>query len=118
MKKRKSSLRKYKKITPRIIAQEAKRGDALAKEIFAEIGFYIGVGLSNIISLFDPEVIIVSGGISRAGKVLFESMRKTAEQRIMGAQYRKFKIIPGKLGDDAGILGAVYFAGNFSTSST
>ena len=117
MKKRKSSLRKYKKITPRIIAQEAKRGDALAKEIFTEIGFYIGVGLSNIISLFDPEVIIVSGGISRAGKVLFESMRKTAEQRIMGAQYRKFKIIPGKLGDDAGILGAVYFARNFSTSS-
>jgi len=110
LKKRKSSLRKYKKITPYIIAQEAKRGDTLAKEIFAEIGFYIGIGLSNIISLFDPEVIIVSGGISRAGKVLFDSIRKTADERIMGAQYRDFKIIPGKLGDDAGILGAVYFA--------
>ncbi|MGB3341417.1 MAG: ROK family protein [bacterium] len=118
MRKQKSTLRKYKKITPYIIAQEAKRGDVLAKEIFAEIGFYIGIGLSNIISLFDPEVIIVSGGISRAGKILFDSIRKTADERIMGSVYRDFKIIPGKLGDDAGILGAVYFASSFSTRST
>lgn len=110
MKRRLSSLSKYQKITPRIIAQEAKKGDAVCKEIFAEIGFYIGIGISNIISLFDPEVIIVSGGISRAGNILFDSIRKTAKERIMGAQYRDFKIIPGKLGDDAGILGAVYFA--------
>ena len=112
IKKRKSSLAKYKKITPRIIAQEAKKGDTLSKEIFAEIGFFIGIGISNIISLFDPEVIIVSGGVSRAGNILFDSIRKTANQRIMGAQYRDFKIIPGKLGDDAGILGAVYFSKN------
>jgi glucokinase len=110
MRKQKSTLRKYKKITPRIIAQEAKRGEAVSKAIFAEIGFYIGIGLSNIISLFDPEVIIISGGVARAGNILFDSIRKTADQRIMGAQYRDFKIIPGKLGDDAGILGAVYFA--------
>jgi glucokinase len=115
MRKQKTTLRKYKEITPRIIAQEAKRGDVLAKEIFAEIGFYIGIGLSNVISLFDPEMIIVSGGISRAGKILFDSIRKTANERIMGSQYRDFKIIPGKLGDDAGILGAVYFASSFST---
>jgi glucokinase len=112
MRKQKSSLEKYKKITPHIIAREAKKGDAVSRKIFAEIGFYIGIGLSNIISLFDPEVIIISGGISRAGKILFDSIRKTADQRIMGAQYRKFKIIPGELGDDAGILGAVYFAGS------
>lgn len=110
MKKQKSSLRKYTQITPRIIAQEAKQGDALSKGIFAEIGFYIGIGLSNIISLFDPEVIIVSGGISRAGNILFNSIRKTAKERIIGAQYRDFKIIPGMLGDDAGMLGAVYFS--------
>lgn len=117
IKKQRSSLRNYQKITPRIIAQEAKKGDIVSMEIFEEIGFYIGIGISNIISLFDPEVIIVSGGISRAGKVLFESIRRTAAQRIMGAQYRKYKIVPGRLGDDAGILGAAYFAKNFSTYS-
>jgi glucokinase len=112
IKKQKSSLRKYPDITPRIIAREAKKGDMVAREIFKEIGYYIGIGISNIISLFDPEVIIVSGGISKAGKVLFDAIRQTADQRIMGARYRKYKIIPGKLGDDAGILGAAYFSGS------
>jgi glucokinase len=112
MKKQKSTLHEYQELTPRIIAQEARKGDALAKEIFIEIGFYIGIGLSNIISLFDPEIIVVSGGISRAGKVLFNAIRKTANERVMGAQYRSYKIVPGKLGDDAGMLGAVYFAGS------
>jgi glucokinase len=112
MKKQKSTLKNYQKITPRIIAQEARKGDNVAQGVFQEIGFYIGIGLSNIISLFDPEIIVVSGGISKAGKVLFNAIRKTANERVMGGQYRHYKIVPGKLGDNAGMLGAVYFSRN------
>lgn len=110
MKKERSSLKKYKNLTPRIIAQEAKKGDSVSKKIFLEIGFYIGIGVANIIALFDPGVVIISGGVSRAGRILFEPIRKTVVKRVMGAEYRNYKIIPPKLGDDAGILGAVYFA--------
>ncbi len=110
MKRQRSSLRKYKKLTPRIIAQEAKRGDQVSREVFSEIGFYIGIGVTNIIALFDPEVVIISGGVSRAGRILFEPIRKTVAKHVIGSQYRNQKIIPAKLGDDAGILGAVYFA--------
>jgi len=110
MRKGRSSLRRYKKLTPKIIAQEAKKGDKISKEVFSEIGFYVGIGVINIIALFDPDVIVISGGVSRAGRVLFDPVRKTVAKRLLGAQFRNYKIIPAQLGDDAGVIGAVYFA--------
>lgn len=110
MAKGKSKLKKYSELTPKIIADEAKNGDPIAREIFAEIGEHIGTGLSNIINLLDPEVIIISGGISRAGRILFEPIKMAIQKRILGASYRKFRIVPSRLRDDAGILGSAYFA--------
>jgi glucokinase len=115
IKSRKSSLKKYKNLTPEIIADEAKKGDRIAQEIFSEIGFYIGIGVSNIIALFDPDIVVIAGGISRAGRVLFDPIRKTLTQRVFGVQHRTYKIVPAKLGDDAGILGAVSFASGILT---
>lgn len=105
-----SRLKDYKELTPKLIADEAKKGDRVAKEVFEEIAYYIGIGVSNIVNLFDPEVVIISGGISQAGKILFEPIRKIVKERILGPNYRRLKIIPAKLGDDAGILGSAYFA--------
>lgn len=113
IKSARSSLKKYKNLTPEIIAEEAKKGDRAAKEVFSEIGFYIGIGVSNIIALFDPDIVVISGGISRAGRILFDPIRKTLAQKVFGVQYRTYKIVPAKLGDDAGILGAVSFASGF-----
>ena len=110
MRKRKTALNKCKNITPRVIADEAKKGDTVAREVFEETGFYIGIGVTNIIALFDPDVVVISGGVSRAGRVLFDPIRKTVEQRVLGARYRKTRIIPGRLGDTGGMLGAVHFA--------
>ncbi len=111
-----SRLKKYRVLNPKLIADEAKKGDRVAQEIFKEVGYYIGIGISNIINLFDPEIVIVSGGIARAGKILFAPMRKTVAQRILGPEYRRIKIIPAKLGDNGGILGSAHFvrARNFS----
>ncbi len=109
IKNKASRLNKYAELTPKIIADEAKKGDRLAREIFSEIGHYIGIGVANIVNLFDPEVVIISGGIAGAGRILFEPIKRSAYQRILGAGYRNFKILPAQLGDDAGILGAAYF---------
>ncbi|MGQ9817141.1 MAG: ROK family protein [bacterium] len=104
-----SNLRKYDLLTPKLIAEEARKGDRVAQEVFDEIGYYIGVGISNIINLFDPELVLVSGGIARAGKILFEPIRKTVAQKILCPEYRHTKIVPAKLYDSGGILGAAYF---------
>ncbi len=106
LKKHPSRLSQYKKLTPAIIAREAKNGDSVAKDVFTRVGFYLGVGITNIIALFDPELIIISGGISRAGKVLFDPIRKTVRQKLLGEQYRNYRIVASALGDYAGIMGA------------
>ncbi len=110
MRNRRSSLSKHRILTPAIIAREAKKGDVLARDVFSEVGYYIGIGVANILALFDPDVVIISGGIARAGRVLFDPIRRTVKQSVIGAEYRKVKIIPSKLGDDAGIIGAATFA--------
>ncbi len=107
--KSKSSLYGLEQLTVEAIARAAKKGDRTALEVFKAIGFYLGIGVANIITLLDPEVVIISGGISRSGKVLFNPIRKTVRGHSLGSQYRKCRIVPAKLGDDAGILGAVYY---------
>lgn len=109
IKKSVSSLKKYHLLTPKLIAEQVKKGDRVALTVFNEIGYYIGVGVSNVINLFDPELVIISGGIARAGKILFEPIRKTVAERILGSEYRRIKIVPAKLGDKGGILGSAYF---------
>lgn len=110
MKKQRSRLADYDVLTPEIIARAAKQGDTVANKVFSEVGYYIGIGIANILALFDPDIVVISGGIARAGRVLFDPVRKTTRQMVLGAQHRHYKIVPAKLGDDAGILGAALFA--------
>jgi glucokinase len=110
MKNKKSLLAEYPVLTPEIIARVAKKGDVVACEVFSEVGYYVGIGVTNILALFDPDIVIIAGGIARAGKVLFDPIRKTVRDLALGVEYRKFKILPAQLGDDAGILGAALFA--------
>jgi glucokinase len=110
MRKKKSTLRKYHAITPQIIAEEARKEDRIAQKVYERIGYYLGVGITNIIHLYDPQIVIVSGGIAKAGRILFNPLRKTVKQHVMGSKFRNCKIAAPVLGDNAGILGAVYFA--------
>jgi glucokinase len=110
IKKSPSRLRRYKQLTPKNIADEAKKGDRVSRAIFAEIGRYLGIGIGNLLNLFDPALIVISGGISRAGKVLFQPINKAIRETTFVPEVRGYRIVPGKLGDQAGILGAAWFA--------
>lgn len=110
MRVRKSSLSQYSVLTPEIIARAAKGADNVAIEVFAEIGYYIGIGVANILALFDPDIVVITGGIAHAGRVLFDPVRKSVKQLVLGASMRHYRIVAARLGDDAGILGAALFA--------
>lgn len=99
----------YSNITPEIISLAAKKEDRLAKAIIKETGFYVGVGVANVVSLIDPEIIVIGGGVSGFGKLLLDSIKKTVSERIMNFSGRKLKIVLSKLKDDAAILGASQF---------
>ena len=98
-----------KKITPKVITDAAKNKDRLAIQIWNEVGEDIGVALTSIINIFSPQMIIIGGGVSLAGKFVFDPIRKTVKKRVYKYLGERVKIVPGKLFDDAPVLGAASF---------
>ena len=93
-------------LTPRAIAEAAQAGDRVAQEVLEETGFYLGIGIANLVQLYDPEVVIVGGGIAGAGEWLFGAMRRTVYARARMVTFDPERILSAQLGDDAGVIGA------------
>ena len=97
-------------LTPRTIAEAAQAGDELATEIFAETGRYIGIALTSIAHILNPQIAIIGGGIAEAGeKLLFTPIRTELSKRAMDIP-AQMKIVKAHLGNDAGIVGAAMLA--------
>ncbi|MBI2953710.1 MAG: ROK family protein [Chloroflexi bacterium] len=94
-------------VTGMVVVQEAEKGDRLATEIITTAATAVGVGMVNLVNLFDPEVIAIGGGISNAGPLLFDPVRQIVNERAMGIAKEGLRIVPTVLGDDVGLLGAV-----------
>ena len=92
-------------LTPAIIAEEAKKGDAIALEVFEETGYYLGLCATNLINLFNPEMIVVGGGVAQAGDIILDPIRRTATATAIRSLSRTCQIVPAELGDNAGIFG-------------
>jgi glucokinase len=93
-------------VTPALVAQAAAEGDALAAEVMDETGFYIGIGVANLINMLNPEVVVIGGGIAQAGELLFGPIRRTVAARAVALQAKTARIVPAELGDNAGVMGA------------
>lgn len=97
-------------LTPQTIANAALQGDQVAIETYEETGYYIGLGLGSIINVFNPEMIVIGGGIAQAGALLFDPIIRSARANAIGILQRTCKIVPADLGDNAGIMGAAALA--------
>ncbi|MBI4187471.1 MAG: ROK family protein [Chloroflexi bacterium] len=97
-------------ITAREVEQAARGGDSLASEVILRAATYLGIGVANLINIFDPEMIVIGGGMSRMGDMLFGPVRRTVSKRAYTAAAGAVRIIPSELGDDAGVIGAAVFA--------
>ncbi len=95
------------KIDPKMIGESARRGDRIAKSILEETGFLLGVWLGGMVSLLDPEAIVIGGGVSQIGKPLFDKIRATIpDYTVNRAFVSALPIVPAKLKKDVGIFGA------------
>jgi glucokinase len=95
------------KITPVMIQEAARRGDDVAKSIIDDTGFYLGVWLGGMMSLFDPEAIIIGGGVAQIGKALFEKIRQTIPNYTINRRFvDQLPILPARLQKNVGIYGA------------
>lgn len=93
-------------ITPYIVAKAAEAGDPVAKRIFEKMGYYIGMGLTSVINLLNPERIIIGGGVAECGELLLDPIRRTINERAMKVQRDAVEIVPAELGNSAGVIGA------------
>jgi glucokinase len=94
-------------ITPVMIENAARRGDRVAKTIIEETGFYLGVWLAGMITLFDPEAIVIGGGVSRIGRPLFDKIRQTIPHHTINRLFaRRTPLLAAKLQKNVGVFGA------------
>ena len=93
-------------ITPYMVAKAAEEGDPVAKRIFEIVGEYIGIGLTSVINLLNPEKVIIGGGVAESGELLLAPIRKTIKERAMVVAGNAVEIVPAQLGNSAGVIGA------------
>ena len=97
-------------VTPQVIHGAAEKGDKVAKELIAQTGYYVGVGLANLINIFNPELIVIGGGLSNIGDMLFEPAFKTAERRAYKEAFQSVRFASAELGGNSAAIGAATFA--------
>ena len=92
-------------VTAKDVWDEVKNGDLVAQSIAEEFGQYLGKGLAAITAVTNPEVIVIGGGVSKAGEILIEYVQKNYKEYVFpGSRETKFAL--ATLGNDAGIFGA------------
>lgn len=95
------------KIDAKVVFLAAKQGDELAKELISQLAFYFGVGLANLVNIFNPELILIGGGVAKMGDLLLQPAIKVVKERAFSTSAATVEIKPALLGDDSGVLGAV-----------
>jgi glucokinase len=106
----------WSQITPKILTQAADQGDALAIEVWEEVGRYLGVGIGNCINIFAPDILALGGQISRAGRWLLEPAIKEARNTAIPTLYADTRIMLAQQGEKAGILGGAALAMSYPLS--
>ncbi len=103
---RETSLRNHEPLTARDIFDEAKAKDAAALELVDEVCKILGTALSNIACVVNPEVIVIGGGVSKAGEILTERVQKYYKEAAFPS-CRETRFALAGLGNDAGMYGCV-----------
>lgn len=93
-------------ITAETVYGAASDGDALARQIVRETAQFLGTGVANLLNIFNPEVVVVAGGVTQAGDALFEPLRAEVRRRAFRPAVEACRIVPAVLPGTAGLVGA------------
>ena len=95
------------RITAQTVYEASKKGDMIAREVVRETARFLGTGVSNLINIFNPEMVVITGGVTQAGDALFEPLRAEVRRRAFKPAVDACRIVPGALPLSAGVVGAV-----------
>ena len=94
------------KLNAKMVFDAADAGDASAIRVKDEYIKYLGLGLTNMINIFQPEVMMIGGGVCAQGEKLLAPLRKILDREVFAGQFYKIKFRTATLGNDAGVIGA------------
>ena len=95
------------RVTGPMVTLAAEEGDLVARAAFASVGEWLGVGVANLVAAFDPEVVVIGGGVSAAGDKLLDPARSALQRTLVGAAHRTVPdLVAAQLGPQAGMIGA------------
>ena len=96
----------FYKITPEEVYKAALEGDSLSREVFREVGKYLGVGTANLVNIFSPEAIIIGGGLIGAWDLFIEELKKEFLKRALKPLSNNVQILQATLKKESGSVGA------------
>ncbi|WP_294344016.1 ROK family protein [uncultured Clostridium sp.] len=105
-----TSLKNYSEVTSKEVFEEAAKGDRISKEIINTSLSYLGIAVANIVNIFDPEKVVVGGGVTNGGKIVFDKIQEEVDNRCLKAISENCVIEKAVLGGKAGVLGAAALA--------
>lgn len=94
------------KVNAEAIAEAARGGDRLARELFDDLARYLAIGVANVVHHLDPDLVVLGGGVMRAADLFLELVRTQVEGHLMPGMRGGVRIEPSALGDDSGLWGA------------
>ncbi len=98
-------------LTGPLVTEAARDGDQLARELLAEVGRWLGIGMADLAAALDPGTFVIGGGVSAAGDLLREPAREAFRRQLTGRGYRpEAQIVAAQLGNEAGLVGAADLA--------
>ncbi len=92
-------------ISGEMVASAAEAGDLVSQKIISEAGEYLGRAIAAVVNAYNPELVIVGGGVSQAGKLFLEPVRRGFQKHVMPDFYAENKIVGSRLGTRGGVLG-------------
>ena len=93
-------------MTSVMVASAAKQGDPLSNEVVRLAGKYLGIGLADIVNIFNPDKIVIGGGVSKMGELILKPARKAMKDYAFKLPVRRVSVVKSRLGANAGVIGA------------
>ncbi len=95
------------RVTAKIVGEAASSGDSLATDLMQQAGFTLGLGIVSLLHLFNPEIVVVGGGVSLMGELVFAPMREAVHKYVIDSAYcEHVPIVPAALGENVALVGA------------
>ena len=99
-------LRNREHLSPQLLTEEALRGDLVALQVYCEVGRWLGAATAKYISIYEPDVLILGGGVLCANELLIANVRSSLMAQPSAKIGKMLEIVPSRLGSDAALIGA------------